>query len=133
MNAEEKALFQKIKSNLHVKGDRILLTNVHDGDWLSACINPTDVFSSMELETVTVKNVTVINGAVPMSGEADWGLYFVYPDNKIEYYAFPNDKILSDTSRGWPGEGKNCAKRENAYLEVKEMQEDRLMVRLVGN
>ena len=133
MSPQEKALFRKITSNLNKVGDQIAITNIHQGDWISACLNPTDVFSSMEHEAVTIKDVTVMNDKYPMSGEADWGLYFVYPGNKIEYYAFPNNKILADTSRGWYSENKNCAKRENAYLKLKNIYDGILQISLVGN
>lgn len=132
MNKEEKAIYHKLTESLKAPGDRISLAEIHPGEWLSACLNPTDIFSSLEPELVRVNDVTVINGADPMSLEVTWGLYFVYPNSQIEYYSFPNSKILADTSRGYPSEGKNCAKRKDAFIELKETIDNRLQVKLVG-
>ena len=124
MNGDEKALFKAINQHLQKAGDTIALSDIHDGNWLFACVNPTDPFSSMEPEAITVKNVKVRNRETPRSNEGSWGLYFIYENDEIEYYAFPSNKIIADSRRGFSDERKNCEAKENAYLRFEALYKD---------
>lgn len=118
LTEEERAFVKALQEQLQNLGDSDRVQDIHSGEWLEVCVNPLGANGNIEskfIEDVAIRGneaVTIKNGTDTFADDNIWGLYFVYPDNVIEYYNIPSFEIMIKAPPG------GCAPRDTARLEV---------------
>lgn len=123
MTEQDRAFLDRIKQHLRKKGDFVKVSDIHPGEWSKVCFTAAGarddaIWTVAEFEKIDRGQVEVINRPKNQASHGDmfdWGIYFFYPPNKIEYfrlfngYAFPSQlKAKTDDYR--------CVIRRDAYF-----------------
>lgn len=121
MSAQDREFVNKIKKHLKNKGDTIKISDIHPGEWILVCLTNDSGFGGDVLELahedlkIEKTAIEIINRPVYQASfmkDFDWGIYFVYPPNKIEYFVI-SEYALGQGSVWASGP---CATKESAYL-----------------
>jgi len=121
ITAQDYEFIAKIKDHLKKKGDVIKVENVFPGEWTRVCINPIGMYSNIEVtfvegEGLRSNGIEIINGADTYSNDYVWGIYFLYPSNKAEYYRITKNEMTGHLANI----DDFCVDKRLAYLEVTE-------------
>lgn len=106
---EERAFVKGLQSQLQNLGDSDRVQDDHGGEWLKVCVHPLGTHST--LEALFVEKVGILNGRDTYADDETWGLYFVHPDNVIEYYNIPASEMMVEAPA-------DCVDRDKARFEV---------------
>lgn len=120
IQADDKKFILNLKSFLKQQGDYVHVAEVHPSDWVSVCFNPIGSYSNIQglfVEGVGFKSQNrKIKGDKNTYADDDvWGIYFLYPNNEVEYFRIPRQEIYSGIIEG---SDDLCAERSQAYLKV---------------
>lgn len=124
MTDQDRALVNKIKQHIKKKWDVVRVTDIHPGDWEKVCFTVGDGVGDDALDQVSgfsgleKKDLKVINRNkrdTQFVEDFEWGIYFFYPPDKVEYFSIPNNQIFQGAVV--PYNPYECAEKENAYFE----------------
>lgn len=124
MAEQDRAFIEKIKQHIKKKGDVVKVTDIHPGDWTKVCFTVGDGVNDDALDVVSLfsglekKDLKVINrkkSATSFVDDFDWGIYFFYPPDKVEYFVIPHNQIIQGGVR--PHNKFECSEKENAYFQ----------------
>lgn len=106
----DRIFIKSLKANLQQEGDSKMVSLVYPGNWLEVCIHNRFGFSA---DHTTIDKGEIINRSRGDTYADDeyWGIYFIYPKDKIEYFKIPMFEIF-------PKGLDTCHKKNNAYFEV---------------
>ncbi|MEW8026282.1 MAG: hypothetical protein AB2806_00885 [Candidatus Thiodiazotropha sp.] len=123
MTEQDHAFVNKIKQHLKKKGDVVKVSDIHPGDWVKVCstgygtygdaLNVVSEFSGIRKDLLEVKDSG--NKDTTYTDELDWGIYFYYPPNKVEYFSIYRDEILPNSINAIKDD-YSCVTKNRAYF-----------------
>lgn len=127
----------KIKQHIKKKGDSVRVSDIHPGDWTKVCFTIDSGVGGEGYDTaawvlgVHEDEIRVINrprDETKFLEDFGWGIYFIYPPNKIEYFridkvqmvrgAAPGRHECADKERAFFTTGTNGRRWENGELQI---------------
>jgi hypothetical protein len=112
-------------THLKEDGDIIKVANIHPGDWEKVCFTHGDGSGDDALDAISeftgLKNseLEVINRRrddTRWVEDFDWGIYFLYPPNRVEYFVMSNVKVAQGGAH--PSDEFHCVPKHSAYFQV---------------
>ncbi|AEP09706.1 hypothetical protein MICA_1388 [Micavibrio aeruginosavorus ARL-13] len=131
MTKQDREFSTKIKDHIKMKDEVIRVSEIHPGNWERVCFTAAGaegdaIRSVSEFKNIEANNLIVINRERSDTRHGDmfeWGIYFYYPPNKIEYFRIDNSDMYPN-QLGATADDYACASYENAYF--KAMQDERV-------
>lgn len=123
MQPQDIAFVGKIQQTLKSEGNRIKVSELHQGDWQRVCFTAMGakddaVQAISEAEGIPESDVDVINRPRSEAGHGDdfdWGIYFFYAPNKIEYFEI-SLSVMAAGSFSREALHTKCANKDQAYF-----------------
>lgn len=128
MQPQDVAFVHKIERALKVERDRVRVAKLHEGDWQKVCFTTMgakyDAVAAISEDTgIHESELEVINrpkSEARHGDDFDWGIYFFYTPNKIEYYEI-SLSVMAQGAFSSEIIATGCAKRDNAYFVADEI------------
>lgn len=121
---QDRDFIEKIRVAIQEQNGLIKLSDLHGGDWAKVCFTAAGARSNTinsisQSEHISTSDVQVINRKKHEAQHGDmfeWGIYFFYPPNEIEYFVISNDiaypnQIDAETDKS------GCVPQQYAYLK----------------
>lgn len=125
MTEQDFAFIAKVKERLKHKGDIVRVSDIHPGDWKKVCFTlagaRNDVLRVVSgSENVNESQIKVSNRKRSDAGHGDmfeWGIYFFYPPNVIEYFRIYNGDTYPDQLHAM-ADKYGCVAKEFAHFKA---------------
>lgn len=145
MDEQDHAFVAKIKKHLKNEGDRIKVSEINQGYWSKVCFTQAgdslggDSFTSAsEIQNIDKRLMVPMNRSkYEMEySEFDWGIYFIYPPNGVEYFNIFNHDMFPRRHKEDGLDDYGCVVKDEAYfvaakdIQKNEYRDNYLLIKL---
>lgn len=125
MTRQDHEFAAKIKEHIKMKDEMIRVSEIHPKNWERVCFTAAGaegdaIRAVSEFKNIEANSLIVTNRERSDARHGDmfeWGIYFYYPPNKIEYFRIDNNDMYPN-QLGAITDDYACVSRENAYFKA---------------